>query len=127
MLQAVIHDVVQATTTPVPPVTDWTAAITIILAALAVLLTALAIMVGGAAIWGYNTIKDEAKRIASQVATEAAEKKLIEYFETEALKDKIKGMVSTSIPTATAVETPGTPYTGEREETDHGNANNTAS
>lgn len=103
---------------------DSTTALTLVLAALAVLLTALAIMVGIASVWGYTSIKDEAKKIASKVAAEAAEKKLIEYFETEALKDKIKGMVGASLSAASPTETGGIPYTGDEEGTNHGNTDN---
>jgi len=103
-----------------PPL-DFNTAITLTLAALAVLLTALAIMVAVAAWWGFTSIKDEAKKIASQVATEAAEKKLIEFFETEALKDRIKRMMDATKPIEPLPGSIGTPYT-EKEDSDHGSA-----
>jgi hypothetical protein len=77
-----------AAATAIDPVTS----LTLVLAALAVLLTALAIIIGIAAVWGYLGIKEDARRIA----TEAAHKKLVEYFENESLKDKIRTMMASS-------------------------------
>lgn len=96
----------------VDPVTS----LTLVLAALAVLLTALAIMIGIAAIWGYTGLKEEARRIA----TEAAHKKLIEYFEKESLRDTIRTMVDPTTPIPVAPQNNpeqsgngGDIYTGE--------------
>lgn len=94
-------------------VTDWTTAITIILTALAVILAALAIMVGVAAVWGYSTIKDEAIRIARKVATETAEKKLLEYFKNESEVNRLKAMVGTEKPVEPEAGATRTPYTEE--------------
>jgi hypothetical protein len=77
----------------IPPVTDWTVAITIILAALGAILTALAIMIALLAIFGYRGIKDEANRIA----TEAANKTLDEYFQKQSLRDRIRLAVGPSL------------------------------
>jgi hypothetical protein len=80
-------------------IVDPITSLTLVLAALGALLTALAIIIGIAAIFGYSGIKEEARRIA----TDAAHKKLTEYFENAALKDKIRGMVvATTLPSSTA-------------------------
>ena len=110
MCEQDIYHVVQ-TAAVIPPVTDWTVAITIILAALAVLLTALAIFIGIAAVWGFTGIKEDAKKIAIQ----AAEKKLLEYFEQDELKDRIKSMVGSSKTVGPVAGIVGTPYTEEEE------------
>jgi hypothetical protein len=109
MYEQVVETTV-ATAVTIDPVT----LLTVILTALAVLLTALAIMIGIAAVWGYVGIKDDARKIA----TEAAHKKLIEYFENESLKDKIRTMVRPPAPGLAGIqdrpaEVGNTQYQGE--------------
>jgi hypothetical protein len=83
MYERPYEQVVSAVT--IDPITS----LTVVLAALAVLLAALTIIIGIAAVWGYLGIKEDTRKIA----TEAAHKKLVEYFENESLKDKIRQMV----------------------------------
>ena len=94
--------------------------IAILVTLLGLVLPVFAIGVGFAAYWGYFGLKEEARK----VATEAANKKLSEYFENEALKDKIRlMMVSASVvPGVSAAQPAG----GERiyEEGGDDNASN---
>ena len=99
-------------------ISDWTAIITVILTAIAVLLGALAVMIAVAAIWGYNTLKDEVVKAATKVA----EQKLTEYFANEAEISRLKGMVGVPRPVQPEPGATQTPYTEEE-----GNGNPSAS
>lgn len=95
--------------------------ITILVTLLGLVLAVFAIGIGFAAYWGYFGLKEEARR----VATEAADKKLREYFENEALKDKIRlMMVSAAVVPAANVQVPAQPGTGERIYTEEGGDEN---
>ncbi len=72
------------------------AGITLLVTLLGLMLALFAIAIGVATFWGMAGVKEEAHR----VATDAANKKLAEYFEQQSLKDKIRTMVSDVAPAA---------------------------
>jgi hypothetical protein len=76
----------------------YTDFLSIVLTALAVVLAALAIAIGIAAIWGYNTIVEEAKRIATRAAETAVESKIRAYFEGQSFRDTLKEVVAPLAP-----------------------------
>lgn len=84
--------------------------ITILITLLGLVLAVFAIGVGFAAYWGYFGLKEEARK----VATDAADKKLREYFENEALKDKIRLMMVSAAVVPAANVPAAQPAAGER-------------
>jgi Tfp pilus assembly protein PilE len=64
--------------------------VNVMLTSLGVMLAGLGVVIAVAAIWGYHGLVERAESAAAKAAEGAIQAKLSEYFENEAIKDKLR-------------------------------------